>query len=77
MVLCWGGVEVVKWTKTKDKTPDKSGSYLCWYVDGFGNSGFWVGYWDENRKGFFPKWHDNQSRYERYWMLLPEKPKGE
>jgi Lar family restriction alleviation protein len=63
------------WIPVTERLPESSGSYLCWYVDGFGNKGFWVGYWDDSRKGFYPKWPNNLSRFEKYWMPLPEPPK--
>ena len=64
----------MQWVKSSEQLPDKSGSYLCWYIDGFGNSGYWVGYWDDERKGFYTKWECNPSRHEKYWMPLPNKP---
>jgi len=64
------------WTPMKEKTPQKSGNYLCWYQDGFGNKGPWVGYWDDSRKDFYPKWPNNPSRTIKYWGNLPESPKA-
>lgn len=68
--------ERVRWIPVSESLPVKSGHYLCWYQDGFGNKGPWVGYWDESRKGFYPKWPNNPSRGEKYWMPLPTPPEG-
>ena len=65
------------WIPVTERLPGKSGPYLCWYKDGFGNKGHWVGYWDDGRKGFYPKWPNNLSRVEKYWMPLPEPPEQE
>lgn len=69
------GLMEAQWISIQDALPDKSGYYLCWYQDGFGNKGPWVGYWDEGRQGFFPKWPNNPSRIEKYWRYLPTPPK--
>ncbi len=63
------------WVPVEERLPEESGPYLCWYQDGFGNRGAMVGYWDEFRKGFYPKWPNNPSRAEKYWMPLPASPK--
>lgn len=64
------------WTPMKEKTPQEGGNYLCWYQDGFGNKGPWVGYWDDSREDFYPKWPNNPSRAIKYWSNLPEPPKA-
>jgi len=66
--------KINKWISFKEKQPTISGSYLCWYKDGFGNKGYWVGYWDDSRKDFYPKWPNNPSRIIKYWTLLPLSP---
>jgi hypothetical protein len=67
-------LEEQNWVSTQERMPAKSGYYLCWYQDGFGNKGHWVGYFDRSRKGFYPKWPNNSSRTEKYWRSLPPSP---
>jgi len=67
-------VEKLKWIKTEYNQPTESKHYLCWCVDGFGNKGYEVRYWDNNRNGFYPKNPNNLSNTEKYWQPLPKSP---
>ena len=66
-------VKQPQWIPCSERLPDKSGSYLIWYLDGFGNKDYYVLYWDDGRKGFYPKWKENPSRHELAWMELPKR----